>query len=100
MQMEGKIIERPDGNMKNNVEGKLVDELEENDENENRDSVVKKLNTLRPPFRRDSKKVSVSFTSGAAPEDVYRPPLLYYEPLLFLHDAINTSSSSETVLRC
>lgn len=91
-----KSKEYSDRNMNNAAYEKLVNKLKEKDENTNRDSVVKKINTLRSSFRKECKKVTASFKSGAASDEVYRPSMWYYELLLFLHGAINSRSSSET----
>ncbi|KAF6209213.1 hypothetical protein GE061_014958 [Apolygus lucorum] len=52
----------------------------------NRDSVVKKINSLRTSYRKELKKVIQSEKSGTGEDDVYVPHLWYYELLHFLKD--------------
>lgn len=81
-----KSKEYSDRNMKNAAYETLVNKLKEKDENANRESVVKKINNLRSSFRKEHKKITSSYKSGAAAVDIYRPSLWYYDLLLFLHD--------------
>ncbi|KAL7639705.1 UNVERIFIED_CONTAM: hypothetical protein RMT77_010209 [Armadillidium vulgare] len=64
----------------------LANKLREKFEGANRETVVRKINTLRSCFRKEYKKVQASLKSGAMAADVYRPSLWYYDLLLFLHD--------------
>ena len=95
-----KSKEYSDRNLKNSAYEKLVTKLKEKDENGNRDSVVKKINTLRSSFRKECKKVSASMKSGAAADAVYRPCLWYYELLLFLQDQETSRPSVNNIKVC
>jgi Alcohol dehydrogenase transcription factor Myb/SANT-like len=50
----------------------------------NKESVIKKINSIRTCFRKEYRKVVASEKSGAGTTDIYVPTLWYYEILLFL----------------
>lgn len=81
-----KSKEYSDRNKKNCAYEKLVEKLKEADENASKETVIKKINTIRGCFRKEHKKVIASLKSGAGEEDVYQPNLWYYKLLLFLQD--------------
>jgi hypothetical protein len=57
-----------------------------------KDTVVKKINSLRTCYRKEFKKVQRSITAGDA--EVYKPKLWYYDLLMFLNDSSALSSDS------
>jgi hypothetical protein len=57
-----------------------------------KDTVVKKINSLRTCYRKEFKKVQRSITAGDA--EVYKPKLWYYDMLMFLNDSSALSSDS------
>jgi hypothetical protein len=73
-----------------------MEKLREVDKNASKDTVIKKINTLRGCFRKEHKKVVNSKRSGDGEEDLYHPHLWYYDLLLFLqdHDIPRTSKSN------
>ncbi|KAF2361363.1 MADF domain [Trinorchestia longiramus] len=75
-----------DRTKKNQAYQMLVDKLREIDEYADRETAVKKINSLRSSFRKEAKKVTASLNSGSGPEDAYTPSLWYYGLLLFLYD--------------
>lgn len=77
-----KCKEYSDRNKKDMAYGVLIKKLREEDASANRETVTKKINSMRSAFRKELKKVRASKRSGAL--DVYRPALWYYDLLLFL----------------
>ncbi|EFA09328.1 hypothetical protein TcasGA2_TC001654 [Tribolium castaneum] len=75
-----------DRQKKNDAYGVLVKKLQEVEEGATKDTVIKKINTLRGGFCREFKKILASHHSGAGEDEVYVPHLWYYENLLFLKD--------------
>lgn len=64
----------------------LIEKMKEKNERANRETVTKKINSMRSSFRKEMKKVTASRKSGAAADDIYHPRLWYYHLLLFLQD--------------
>ncbi|XP_069675786.1 uncharacterized protein [Periplaneta americana] len=64
----------------------LVRKLKEVYPQANKETVVKKVNSLRTCFRKELKKYNASLTSGSGTEDVQKPNLWYFDKLLFLTD--------------
>lgn len=64
----------------------LLRKLQKKDPAANRESVVRKVNSIRSTFRKEFKKVVFSKTSGQAADSVYQPSLWYYNDLMFLQD--------------
>ncbi|KAJ8928820.1 hypothetical protein NQ314_018565 [Rhamnusium bicolor] len=56
----------------------LIEKLQTVHPEANRDSVVKKINSLRTTYRKELKRVLDSERSGAGDEDIYVPHLWYY----------------------
>lgn len=56
------------------------------DDTATRDSVVKRIASLRASFRKEFKKLENSKRSGAGTEDIYKPTLWYFDNLMFLKD--------------
>lgn len=69
-----------------------------------RDTVKKKINSIRSSYRKEKKKVDASTRSGAATEDIYEPSLWYFHLLEFLNDQEtprqSTSNFDDTQVRC
>lgn len=80
-----KSKEYSDRNAKSYAYNVLVEKLQTVDPEANRESVVKKINSLRTAYRKELKKVVESEKSGAG-EDIYVPHLWYFELLNFLKD--------------
>lgn len=81
-----KSAEYSDREKKNKAYEDMVLKLKEADESATRDSVKKKIDSLRGCFRKEFKKVNASKKSGAGTDELYVPHLWYYEHLLFLTD--------------
>ncbi|XP_071448244.1 uncharacterized protein [Hetaerina americana] len=65
---------------------KLATKLKEVDSNADRDTVKRKINSMRTTFRKEWRKVQSSRRSGGLGESVYKPTLWYYDLLLFLNE--------------
>jgi len=61
--------------------GTLIGKVQEVEPDAMRDTVVKKINTLRRTFRKEHKRVIKSQVSGAGAEETYAPRLWYYNQL-------------------
>lgn len=81
-----KSTEYSDRDKKNKAYEDMIKKLQEVDNSATRDSVKKKIDSLRGCFRKELKKVMQSKKSGSGTEDIYKPHLWYYEHLLFLTD--------------
>ncbi|XP_066978518.1 uncharacterized protein [Macrobrachium rosenbergii] len=79
------------------AQDKLVEKLKECDPNADRESCLRKINSLRASFRKEFKKVQASYKSGASTDDIYKPNLWYYEKLLFLKDQEMPGRSRSTI---
>jgi len=73
-------------NKRNNAYENLCSKLKEIDETATKETVVKKVDSLRSNFRKKLKKIEGSKRSGAGTENVYIPKLWYFEKLQFLLD--------------
>lgn len=51
-----------------------------------RNSVIKKINSLRSSYRKEKKKITDSLKSGSGAEDIYNTTLWYYDLFKFLDD--------------
>lgn len=81
-----KSTEYSDRDKKNKAYEDMIKKLQEVDNSATRDSVKKRIDSLRGCFRKELKKVMQSKKSGSGTEDIYKPHLWYYEYLLFLTD--------------
>lgn len=81
-----KSKEYNDRNMKNLAYRKMVAKLREMDPTADRESVIKKINSLRSSYRKEKRKTNESLMSGASEDDVHIPRLWYYHLLQFLDD--------------
>lgn len=81
-----KCREYSDRNAKAQAYDILIEKLQTVNPEANRDSVVKKINSLRTTYRKELKRVLESERSGAGEEDIYVPHLWYYELMNFIRD--------------
>lgn len=72
--------------LKNGAYGVMIKKLKEVDPNATRDSVKRKIDSIRGSYRKEAKKVKLSIKEGAVGDDIYKPKLWYYELLKFLED--------------
>ena len=82
-------VQRPeyhDRSKKNAAYEFLIMKLNEIQPNWNKDSMKKKINSLRTNRLKEKKKVQKSLSSGAGANEVYVPDLWYYHMLDFLDD--------------
>ncbi|XP_076034493.1 uncharacterized protein LOC143021096 isoform X2 [Oratosquilla oratoria] len=64
----------------------LVDKLRERDSSADRETVTKKINSIRCAFSKEYKKVLKSVKNDIGTDGIYKPSLWYYDHLLFLKD--------------
>lgn len=81
-----KSSEYSDRDQKNKAYEDMIVKLKQVDESATRESVKKKIDSMRGCFRKELKKVKASKKSGAGADEVYKPHLWYYDQLLFLAD--------------
>lgn len=81
-----KSKEYSDRNAKAQAYEILVEKMRTVDKSSNRESVVKKINSMRTTYRKELRKVLDSERSGAGADDIYVPHLWYYELMSFLQD--------------
>ncbi|XP_050295209.1 uncharacterized protein LOC126735302 isoform X2 [Anthonomus grandis grandis] len=75
-----------DRNAKQQAYESMIEKMREFDVGATKETVVKKINSLRTTYRRELKKVVDSEMSGADEEDVYVPQLWYFDLLNFIRD--------------
>lgn len=75
----------------------LVDKFKEIDANANRETVIKKINSMRSVYRKELAKVNQSHRSGAGEYDIYKPSLWYFDLLHFLNDQETPRKSTNTM---
>ncbi|KAL1488110.1 hypothetical protein ABEB36_015068 [Hypothenemus hampei] len=90
-----KSKEYSDRDRKNQAYEIVVEKFKQVDPTATRDTVIKKINSLRTVYRKELAKVKQSIHSGAADEDIYKPTLWYFDLLSFwvirtLQDALET----------
>lgn len=81
-----KSKEYSDRNAKSQAYDILIEKMRTVEESANRETVVKKINSLRTTYRKELKKVLSSEKSGAGADDVYVPHLWYFDLLSFFRD--------------
>lgn len=86
-----------DKQKKNAAYNKLLEKYKLIDQNADRDTVVKKINTFRTHYRREKKKVEESCRSGSGTDEIYEPTLWYYPLLNFLGDQETPRNSSSNL---
>ncbi|KAJ8940939.1 hypothetical protein NQ314_010531 [Rhamnusium bicolor] len=82
---------------------KLTENLKEIEPGADREMVKKKINMLRSGYRRELKKVTDSYKSGAGTSEIYEPSLWYFSDIDFLRDqeiqVPGISTMDDTVLQ-
>ncbi|PSN42036.1 hypothetical protein C0J52_12277 [Blattella germanica] len=101
-----KSKEYSDRDKKGEAYERLVEKFKEIDVNASRETVVKKINSLRSVYRKELAKVNKSIRSGAGEDEIYKPSLWYFDLLHFLNDqetprpSRNTMDESEESVNC
>ncbi|XP_044268020.1 uncharacterized protein LOC123013520 [Tribolium madens] len=72
----------------------LINKCREVEPDCDKDTVVKKINSLRTCYRKEFKKVQRSLKAGATGEEVYKPKLWYFDLLSFINEDSLLSSDS------
>lgn len=85
--------------LKDKAYDQLVRFVQKFDKTANRETITKKVNSLRTTFRKEFKRVESSKTSGSGEEDVYVPKLWYYNELLFLVDQELPRTSTSNIAK-
>lgn len=62
-----------------------------------RETVVKRIASMRASFRKEFRKLENSKRSGAGTEDIYKPTLWYFDNLMFLKDQDNPRTGTSTL---
>lgn len=70
-----KSTEYSDRNLKNEAYKVLTEKYKEVDPSADKETVKKKINSLKTNYRKELKKVEASKKSGTGPDDIYVPPL-------------------------
>lgn len=81
-----KSKEYSDRNAKSQAYEILIEKMQTVDSIANRETVVKKINSMRTTYRKELKKVLDSERSGVGADEIYIPHLWYFELLSFLQD--------------
>ncbi|XP_044730224.1 uncharacterized protein LOC123293463 [Chrysoperla carnea] len=81
-----------DKNKRNQALDKLLTICKKVNKNANREDVRKKINTLRSNYKKEMNKIIASKSSGAGPEDVYKPTSWTFYALKFLQNAETSDS--------
>ena len=89
--------EYSDRNKKNLAYEELVKKYKEVDAVASKETVTKKINSLRSVFKKELIKVKKSETSGTGEEEVYKPSLWYFDLLHFLNDQDVPRTPRETI---
>ncbi|XP_074038616.1 uncharacterized protein [Leptinotarsa decemlineata] len=76
----------------------LVEKFKEIDSTANRETVVKKINSLRSVYRKEVAKCNKSNRSGAGEDEIYKPALWYFDLLHFLNDQETPRKSRNTMI--
>lgn len=75
----------------------LANKFREIDVTANRETVVKKINSLRSVYRKELAKINKSIRSGAGEDEIYKPSLWYFDLLHFLNDQETPRQSRNTM---
>lgn len=75
----------------------LVKKYKEIDASANKETVTKKINSLRTVYKKEAAKVSKSSKSGAGESDIYKPTLWYFDMLHFIKDQDQVRESRNTL---
>ncbi|CAK1597311.1 unnamed protein product [Parnassius mnemosyne] len=76
---------------------KLVAKYKEVEESADRETVLKKINSLRTNYKKEKKKVENSKRSGAGADVIFEPKLWYFKELIFLDDQIDPRTSCSNI---
>ncbi|XP_068081935.1 uncharacterized protein [Anabrus simplex] len=71
---------------RNNAVDQLVQLFKTKDPEANRETVLKKLSSMRGSYNKELRKIKASQTTGTEPSSVHVPKLWYYDQLSFLKD--------------
>jgi hypothetical protein len=82
---------------KSDAYNELLNKFKRVETNATRETVVRKINSMRSAFRKELKKVRDSKRSGASADEVYKPSLWYFNELLFLVDQDTPDRSRSTL---
>lgn len=83
-----KSTEYSDRNLKNDAYKVLIEKYKKVNPMADKESVKKKVNSLRTNYRKELKKVHASYRYGTSIDDIYVSPLWYFNELNFLQDQI------------
>lgn len=86
-----------DRNAKSMAYAALIEKMKEVDPEATRETVVKKINSIRTAFRKELKKVTDSEKSGAGEDEIYVPHLWYFDLLSFLKDQESPRASKSNI---
>lgn len=86
-----------DRNKKNQAYDILIEKFKEIDKLANKETVTKKINSLRTVYKKEVAKVIASTKSGSGEDDIYKPSLWYFDKLEFLSDPEKVRSSRSTI---
>lgn len=92
-----KSKEYSDRDKKNLAYTVLLNKYKEIDETATKDSVKRKINSMRTVYRKELAKLNKSVRSGAGDEDVYKPTLWYFDLFQFLNDQETPRGSVNTM---
>jgi len=92
-----KSKEYSDRNKKSLAYEEMVKKYKEFDPSADRNTVVKKINTLRTVYKKELSKVNNSSKSGAGADEIYKPSLWYFDLLHFLNDQDSVRPTRNTM---
>ncbi|CAH2012948.1 unnamed protein product [Acanthoscelides obtectus] len=75
----------------------MIKKYNEIDEAANKETVTKKINSLRTVYKKERAKIMKSTKSGAGEDDIYNPTLWYFDLLDFLNDQDQIRQSTNTI---
>lgn len=92
-----KSAEYSDRNKKSQAYEIMVEKYKEIDEAANKETITKKINSLRTVYKKERAKIIRSTKSGAGEDDIYKPTLWYFDLLEFLSDQDQIRQSTNTI---
>ncbi|KAF5280901.1 hypothetical protein FQR65_LT03050 [Abscondita terminalis] len=92
-----KCKEYSDRDKKTQAYEALVSKYMEVDPSATRETVTKKINSMRSVYRKELAKVNKSIHSGMSDDEVYKPSLWYFDLLGFLNDQKTPRPSKNTM---
>jgi hypothetical protein len=75
-----------DRNKKGQAYEALIEKYKEVDASANKETVTKKINSLRTVYKKELAKINKSIKSGGGENNIYKPTLWYFDILDFLND--------------